>query len=161
MIGPNRIVAVALAVMFGAVLSPPPAAADPPLIVQDRDQPIRNPYQQGLQTSCQYAGDCALLFSVVPANRRRVIEHVSCFLTLPSSGYITSALLFAQNFRLERDFLPVNNTTTNNGTSTTIINVNTLVYYGGNGQPRLDVYTYGAALTNFYCTLVGYEIDVP
>ncbi len=56
------------------------ASAQRAALVQDADSDARSPYQEGVVTSCAFAGDCAMVFSAVPPGKRRVIEQVSCLI---------------------------------------------------------------------------------
>ncbi len=143
-----------------AATEPQVAAAATPTIVQNQDEPGRSRYQQSMRTSCQYAGDCALVSLAVPYKIRRVVEHVSCGLTIPSSGSITTAILYSQAFRPAHDYLPISTRYTSNYYYNTI-NVNTLVYFVPQEQPRIDAYSYGTAIDDFDCTLSGYDVYVP
>ena len=70
------------------------ASAQPkPALVQDRDEPGRNPYQQTLQmnqnsTHCgPLVSLCSFSFDTVPAGKRLVVTHVSVILhTNPATG---------------------------------------------------------------------------
>lgn len=70
------------------------ASAQPkPALVQDRDEPGRNPYQQLLQVKqdSTHCGPlitlCVFEFDTVPAGKRLVVTHVSVILhTDPSTG---------------------------------------------------------------------------
>lgn len=70
------------------------ASAQPkPALVQDRDEPGRNPYQQTLQmkqnsTNCgPLVSLCSFTFDTVPAGKRLVVTNVSVILhTDPATG---------------------------------------------------------------------------
>jgi hypothetical protein len=66
-------------------LSASVAAAQPkPALVQDRDEPGRNPYQEEIVKSCSGMALCSLELPAVPAGRRLVVTMVT--LALDTSG---------------------------------------------------------------------------
>ena len=80
----NATVKPRLAAAAGAA----PAATAPPRAaqVQIADDSAHAPYQEGGLTNCTFAGVCTVLFSVVPAGHRHVVEHFSCSVFVPAPG---------------------------------------------------------------------------
>ena len=57
-------------------------------ITQDRDEPVRNPYQQMASANCGNTLNCNLTFPAIPKGRRAVVTNISCdaFTTSGNSG---------------------------------------------------------------------------
>lgn len=63
--------------VIGLWSAPKLIAAVKAALVQNVDEPGRNPYQEGKSTSCPFPGDCVTTFSSVPAGTRLVLTSVS------------------------------------------------------------------------------------
>jgi hypothetical protein len=64
-------------------------------IVQNRDEPGRNPYQIGAESGCDGKTNCVVTFPSVAASTRLVIDHASCYVVetyLNSRGIFESYL---------------------------------------------------------------------
>ena len=69
-----------------ANLTPAVTTAPRAAQVQIADDDAHAPYQEGGLSNCTFAGVCTVLFSVVPAGHRHVIEHFSCSVYVPAPG---------------------------------------------------------------------------
>ena len=137
------------------------AAAAAPTIVQNRDEPSRNRFQEAATATCADAGDCAILFPVVPRGKRVVVEHVSCGISIPASGTVTALILGSQQLRAVHEYLPLSANYGTDGFIYNVANVMTLVYFVPGEAPRIDSYAQGAAVSSFDCSLVGYATNQP
>ena len=120
---------IALVVLFCcfALLPAGASAAGKPVLTESVDEPGRTPYQEGVSASaCNFAGDCDILFTTVPAGVRRVVEHVSCFVNTSAVTNVSFVTLFNEQFRNARNLVPLNS----DGTGLTFFNdAATLAYY--------------------------------
>ena len=163
----RHIVASAAVLTFGTFAAHPGWAATAqadataqalPAVVQDRDQPARNPYQEYARVRPPTGSSFfyTVAFSKVPGGRRRVIEHVSCLII--EAPPISFVFLSTEAGRPERDYLPWTSAPVGSK-SNVIINVNTDAYFFYNDRPMISFY--GATFGDFDCTAVGYDVSIP
>jgi hypothetical protein len=69
----------------GALIALPLAQAAAQTIVQNIDEPGRNPYQETVQGGFHNFAGFQVSFSVVPVNTRRVLKHVNCQVTVQAT----------------------------------------------------------------------------
>ncbi len=127
------------------------ASAASPALAQAPAVPTPK-YQQFLTTNCTFQGDCALVF---PALTERVLMlRASCSFSLTVSASVISAVLVSQDFGA-RDFLQVFAYGPNEGSTIYGINSDAYLFYKKGQQPRIDIYSVGAPVSNLFCTLSG------
>ena len=146
----------AVAIVLLAVAGPAPAQRA--ALTQDTDDDSRVPYQEGIFPSCPFAGDCAMVYSPVPAGKRRVIEYISCAIFVTGGFGVQTVSLNSQGFRNARGFFPI--TTNGYAPGTFIVNSPTLLYFNAGETPRIDAYTSGGTVSTAVCTLTGREITL-
>ena len=126
-------------------------------IVQLRDEPGRNPFQQTVvNATCELATSCQVTFSPVPANTRLVVTrfNASAFNTNGSNTMVYSILTDpAGNFA---DTFPH----TTPVSSASFANESTLAYYEANDTPLVNVNNQ-VGLINIQVTLSGYLVHLP
>jgi electron transfer flavoprotein alpha subunit len=122
---------------------------------EETQQLHNNPYQQYISTTCQYQGDCAVVF---PATTKitTVITNVSCQFAIPSGTSILSAAVLTQEFGA-RFFVQPFYFGYAEGSATYGINSATNLFVNKGVQPRIDVYSTGGAVSNMFCTISGYH----
>jgi hypothetical protein len=148
---------ISLAVYL-ALTSATALAAGRPVITESIDEPGRNFYQEGIFTGCAFAGDCAILFTPVPVGTRRVVDHLSCFVSTSAVTSVPFVTLGNQNFRNARNFIPL----AGDGSGTTFFNdAATLAFYDAGEIPRIDIFVNAALPNTFLCTLAGHDIQLP
>lgn len=128
-------------------------AAPPP--VEDMSNPIHHPYQQFVDIgSCQYVGDCSILFPATTA-ASTLIQYVSCEFFLASGGTIVTATLSGPAAN-DRNFLPVFAYPPQQGGTNYGIGTAAYLFFAKGKQPRVDVFSNGAPVQYFDCTVSGY-----
>lgn len=160
----KRTMPVVQVVMFlaFAVVACSASAQPKPALVQDRDEPGRNPYHQTINKTVPQAcggGVCIVAFDPVPIGMRLVVTHASAhfritdtsgsfFATLSSSGGIDVHDLPAPKAALPNMFV----------TSTPI----TFYVYAGN-PPVMTLWTSGTVDASDYLTvsISGYYVAIP
>ena len=143
----------------------PDAAAAAASIVQNRDEPGRNPYQAHVifPSNCG-AYDCAIHFPVIGASVRVVIEQVSCSFQTPSANKPFFVFLSGKaSDPYLRTYLPVVDQGSFNGYDWYVANAQTLFYYVKGDQPAVDIYRSGgpASAPQGDCAISGYRVVLP
>lgn len=132
-------------------------AAPPP--VEDMSNPIHHPYQQFANGgTCQYAGDCAIVFPTTTA-ASTLIQRVSCEFYLASGGTVSNASLSAQYggpMGSDRNIFPVFAYAAQSGGTSYGINADANLFFTKGAQPRVDVFSSGVPVQYFDCTISGY-----
>jgi hypothetical protein len=128
-----------------------------PEIVQLRDEPGRNPFQQTVvNDTCEEAMTCQVTFNAVPANTRLVVTrfNASAFTTNGSNTMVYSVLTDAAG-NIANTFphtTPVS--------STSFANESTLAYFDAKDIPLVKVNNQ-TGLINIQVTLSGYLVHLP
>ncbi len=132
-------------------------AAPPP--VEDMSNPIHHPYQQFADAStCQYAGDCAIVFPATTA-ASTLIQRVSCEFYLASGGTVVKASLGGQYggpMGSDRNILPAFAYAPQSGGTSYGINADTTLFFPKGAQPRVDVFSNNVPVQYLDCTISGY-----
>lgn len=132
------------------------AAVNP--IVQSRDEPGRNPFQQSIENgTCEEAPACAVTFKTVPSHMRLVITRFNAAASTVSIGannFVFSTLSGASH-GVQNTFL---HSVPTPGIS--FVNEATLMYFEAGQAPMAEV-TDPAGLLNVRITISGYLIHVP
>ena len=149
-----------LLTLAGFMLAGAASAQTRPALVQDVDSDARAPWQEAQVVACQFAGDCAMTgFTTVAAGRRRVIEYVTCIISMTGgSGVVQTLSLNATSFRTPRAFFPTTAAPATPGTY--IGGGTTLIYFNAGETPRLDAFT-SLPASQIICTMTGREVAVP
>jgi hypothetical protein len=113
------------------------------------------PYQQFSGTSCNIPGDCTIIFPAVTANT--LILHASCIWLLPNSANVVAdgVSLSVQGPQQARQHFPFFANASLQGNVIYTFNADTYLFVDSGSQPRIDVSSEGAAVTNFSCTISG------
>lgn len=154
---PNSTLAIFGRGLAAIALSTASAAwAQKAALVQDIDDNVRVPYQQfSVGYNCNFAGNCAALFPVVPPGHRVVVETLSCVALLTGGTLFLPIYLSGPANQVQIFVPPVPI-----GASRYTANLNTLVYFNSGEQPRIDAYSSGP-YSNFSCTLTGRDVTLP
>jgi hypothetical protein len=147
-----------LAVLTASMMLGSAAQAQRAVIMQNRDEPGRNPYQE--TKDCNRSFQCN--FSVVPANYRRVIEHASC--TYDQTGSSTAVHFgiasIGQNSVFYRDYIA--GTLVDAARQIWVFNINTLVFFEAGETPGIiALYAVPTSSADLFCTLSGHDIALP
>ena len=146
-----RIVPLAAVLTLAAVVSA--HAAPPP--VEDMSNPIHHPYQQFADSgTCQYAGDCAIVFLATTA-ASTLIQHVSCEFYLASGGTVSKTTLSGPGGN-DRNMFPAFAYAAQQGGTPYGLNADAYLFLAKGEQPRVDVFSNGAPVQYLDCTISGY-----
>jgi hypothetical protein len=149
----KRPLLIALAGAF-ALLASLAHAQPKPALVQDRDEPGRNFYQERVQRNdCGGENTCALFFPPVPANSRLVITQISMFASLDDSD----ARLFVR-VGTQADPWLVSFALPGPGYARMAMMPMT-AYFTSSQQPRVEFSSGGFADATVSTTLTGYWIQ--
>jgi hypothetical protein len=156
----SRIVLPALALFCLGAIS---ARADP--IVQNRDEPGRNPYQAhaSISASCSFQNGCVATFPVIPAGERVVVEYVSCMIAVASgTNPVIVALGGQAKAPTNRAFVLA----TFQGEISNIVNyvvsAPVVFYYATGDTPTISVLLNGSVGSSpGDCLLTGYHVIIP
>ena len=98
-------------------------------------------------------------FSPVPAGHRRLIEHLSCFHTVPATGTLRYVALLATSYAAApRDFFAPTRSLTN---TTYLINSPTQQIYEAGETPQIYALSDGAPISDMQCSVAGRDITLP
>lgn len=152
-------------VIVGGVFAKPIAAQVRAAIVQNVDEPGRNPYQETQFVICGGPQNCNFSFAAVPAGKRLVLTNVNGFVdvkngTLPNAN-VESSLGGSQYATV---FVPGTRGTVNLGSTRVVYNSEVKAYFGPGEQPSgfyglfstSDTFVGGGLMT-----LTGYYVTLP
>lgn len=142
-----------LSILAIAVLWTLTAHATTPTQVQNVDDPTVHPYQFA-QANCSTAGACTIFFPAITTGRT-LVQHVSCFFSLPTGSSINSAYLYSQVVN-PRNFLQVFTYGSSGGFTSLGINAETYLFFGKGDQPIVVAESSIGAVTDLACTVSGY-----
>jgi predicted lipoprotein with Yx(FWY)xxD motif len=112
------------------------------------------PYQQFSSTGCSSAGDCAIIFPAVTA--KTLILHASCTWSLPNrAGVLTDFATLGTPDFTARQSIPFFANANTQGTVLYVFNAETFLFVDSGHQPRIDVFSEGAAVGDLLCTISG------
>jgi hypothetical protein len=138
-----------------------PAATTPvrAALVQIVDDKAHSPYQEGAFSNCTFAGVCTVTYSVVPAGHRRLIEHFSCSVYVPSPGVLRYVALLANTFATPRDFFPFTRSPAD--AAQWFINSATLLNFSAGESPEAYAFADSGPIQELFCTVSGRDIVLP
>jgi hypothetical protein len=138
-----------------------PAATTAPRAaqVQIADDSAHAPYQEGGLTNCTFAGVCTVLFSVVPAGHRHVVEHFSCSVYVPAPGVPRYVALLSNQFSLPRDFSPLSRSPAD--PAQWFVNNATLLHFEAGEAPVAYAFADSGPIQELFCTVSGRDILLP
>ena len=161
----SSVIAVCALCIVGAIGTTPAVAQTRAALVQNVDEPGRNPYQETQFTICGGPQNCNFTFAVVPSGKRLVLTHVSGFVdvrggTLPNSNVESN---FGGN-QFATVFFAGTRGTVFAGATRIVYNSDVLAYFGPGEQPSgfyglfstTDTFLNAGSLT-----LTGYYINLP
>ena len=127
--------------------------------VQIADDEAHAPYQEGGLSNCTFAGVCTVLFSVVPAGHRHLIEHFSCSVYVPAPGVPRYVALLSNQFSLPRDFSPLSRSPADS--AQWFVNNPTLLSFEAGEAPVAYAYADSGPIQELFCTVSGRDIALP
>ena len=138
-----------------------PAAATPAkaALVQILDDQAHAAYKEGVFTACTIAGVCTVAFSTVPAGHRRVVEHLSCSIYVPTTGALRYVAFLANSFTAPRDFAPFTRSPADAGQY--FVNILTLFPFDAGETPLIYAYSNTSPIQDLTCTATGRDTLVP
>jgi len=147
--------AIAAAALAAALLAGR-AEAGGPTATYDIDNPLRVPYQE---TSTNCAVDfnaCVFTYSVVPANKRLGITHVSCLFLVKNTDGISYAELGYEPTPTVPVFLP---SVQQSNPAYVIVNADTSLFVPASKRPFVLIFPNTTGFVSAQCTILGYEIS--
>jgi hypothetical protein len=151
---------VILMATVGLWSAPRLMAAIKAALVQNIDEPGRNPYQETvtLIDGCPGApAQCLLDFAAVPAGKRLVVKSISTFVSFSSGTQEQFVELYSVQSRQINQIFAVQF----NGPNTYSVHENILAFYEVGSQPRVEVNTSTSTSGATIATLTGYFINLP
>ena len=127
--------------------------------VQVVDDDAHAPYQEGGLSNCTFAGVCTVLFSVVPAGHRHVIEHFSCSVFVPAPGVPRYVALLSNQFSLPRDFSALSRSPAD--PAQWFVNNATLLHFEAGEAPVAYAFADSGPIQELFCTVSGRDIVLP
>jgi hypothetical protein len=131
------------------------AVAQTPTLIQNVDEPARNPYQQTLVSSDCNSGGCGIVFEKVPANMTLRITYVSCFFTVGDANGVGE--VYVTNGDEKTAFI---STVAYGNPSNLVANANINLYAAAGKKPVAGVQAWTGAISTFSCTLSGYYVTL-
>jgi hypothetical protein len=148
------------ALAVGVVLSAPCIAAPTPTaprIVENVDEPARNPFQQSVGISGPCNGPCNVLFSAVPVSKTLRITYASCFFSIGDTGGVRLVYLTNGESTPATAYIPANA----QGNAEDVIASAELNLYSSTGTtPVITIDTNTSPISNGQCTISGYTVNV-
>jgi hypothetical protein len=142
----------------GALIALPLAQAAAQTIVQNIDEPGRNPYQETVQGGFHNFAGFQVSFSVVPVNTRRVLKHVNCQVTVQAQHAVTGVTLF-DSLAIQREELPTLTSRSFGTSALSIYGENPELYIEAGNFPYIFVFTNDSA-AGIICRLSGYDVNL-
>jgi hypothetical protein len=142
-----------------ANLTPAATAAPRAAQVQIADDSAHAPYQEGGLSNCTFAGVCTVAYSVVPAGHRRVVEHFSCSVYVPSPGVPRYVALLSNMFSLPRDFSALSRSPAD--PAQWFVNNATLLHFEAGEAPVAYAFADSGPIQELFCTVSGRDIVLP
>jgi len=128
-------------------------------LVQIADDSAHAPYQEGGLGNCVFAGVCTVFYSVVPAGHRRVVEHFSCSVYVPTPGLPRYVALLSNQFSLPRDFSPLSRSPAD--PAQWFVNNATLLHFEAGEGPVAYAFADAGPIQELFCTVSGRDILLP
>ena len=159
------VIAVGALCIVGVIGATPAVAQIRAALVQNVDEPGRNPYQETQFTICGGPQNCNFTFALVPSGKRLVLTHVSGFVdvrggTIPNSNVQSS---FGGNQFANVFFVGTQGTVFTSATRI-VYNSDVLAYFGPGENPTgfYGLFSTGDTfLSGGSLTLTGYYINLP
>ena len=158
-------IGVSALLLTGVFTAKPLLAQIKAALVQNIDEPGRNPYQESQFTVCSGPQNCNFQFATIPAGKRLVLTHLNGWVdvrgaTLPNSSVSSS---FGGN-SFASVFFPGTRGTVGGGSTRIIYNTDVLAYFGP-GETPSGFYGLFSTTDTFassgVLTLSGYFITLP
>ena len=146
-------------IALSATVTPAVTTAPRAAQVQIVDDAAHAPYQEGGLSNCTFAGVCTVLFSVVPAGHRHVVEHFSCSVYVPSPGIPRYVALLSNQFSLPRDFSPLVRSPAD--AAQWFVNNATLLHFEAGEAPVAYAFADSGPIQELFCTVSGRDIQLP
>jgi hypothetical protein len=128
-------------------------------LVQIADDRAHGAYQEGGLANCTFAGVCTVSYSPVPAGHRRLVEHMSCSVYVPSPGIVRYVALLANTFALPRDFFPMTRSPAD--PAQWFVNSPTLLSFAAGESPVAYAFADNGPIQELFCTISGRDIVLP
>jgi hypothetical protein len=128
------------------------------VLVQNIDEPGRNPYQETVQGGFHNSAGFQISFNTVPLNTRRVIKHVNCGVVVQAQHVISGANLYASDLS-QQEALPTVNAKVSGGSPQSIFAENPELYLNTGQFPYIFVFTNDPA-AGIICRLSGYDVNL-
>lgn len=137
-----------------------PAATTPKAaLVQVVDDEAHGAYKEGVFTSCSAAGVCTVSFSTVAAGHRRLVEHLSCSIYVPTTSALRYVAFLADSFTAPRDWMPYTRSAADAGQY--FVNSPALFPFEAGETPLIYAYADAAPIQDLTCTATGRDIVLP
>jgi hypothetical protein len=144
-----------VAVMIGAGTV---NAQTPPTMVQNTDEPARNPYQEQVILGIDCTGPCYFQFPTVSPGKRLRITNVSCWLLVGDTNGIRLMYLTNGDTPSSQAFLPA---VAQGNANYLIVNAAVNLYSNAGRVPYITVDgNSGELSSNSACTLSGYYVTL-
>jgi len=137
-----------------AATTTPKAAA-----VQVVDDEAHGAYKEGVFTSCSIAGVCTVSFSTVPAGHRRLVEHLSCSIYVPTTSALRYVAFLADSYTAPRDWMPYTRSAADAGQY--FVNSPALFPFEAGETPLVYTFADAAPVQDLTCTATGRDIVLP
>ncbi len=144
-----------------AVTNGVPAATTTPkaALVQIVDDDAHGAYKEGVFNFCNTSGVCIAQFSTVPAGHRRLVEHLSCSVHVPTTGALRYVAFLATSYTAPRDWMPYTRSAADAGQY--FINSATLFPFEAGETPMVYADSDLAPIDDLTCTATGRDIVLP
>ena len=137
-----------------------PAATTPKAAqVQIVDDDAHGAYKEGVFNFCNTSGVCIAQFSTVPAGHRRLVEHLSCSVHVPTTGALRYVAFLATSYTAPRDWMPYTRSAADAGQY--FINSATLFPFEAGETPMVYADSDLAPIDDLTCTATGRDIVLP
>lgn len=131
-------------------------AQTPPTLVQNVDEPARNPYQQSVQIEpCN--GGCTVQFAAVPKNTTLRITNVSCIFVVGDSGGVGEIYVSNGEVKPKVAFIPA---VPYGNAEQIVANAAINLYASAGNKPTVVAEENTAAISAAVCTLSGYYVTL-
>jgi hypothetical protein len=138
-------------------------AQTPPTMVENVDEPARNPFQQTLYCTNENPQACVLEYTKVPAGKTLRLTNVSCFAAFEDGGTIYNFFVRSAENSIMTAYLPSNVSQPNGYPQGNTVYVNgaiNLYSNAGNKPTILFNITNSGILDGSACTLSGYYVTL-
>jgi hypothetical protein len=154
----HRVLALIGLAVASAVFAGSANAQTSPTLVQNVDEPARNPYQQTVNAStCESGFDfCTFQFTGPPAKTKLRMTYVSCYFEINDNGGVALVTVNNGEPSIKSAFIPG---IAQGRPDVIVANAEINLYANAGDKPSVTVQANTSSVAGGLCTLTGYYVN--